>query len=250
MRSSVITQAERDTPEGQSSLVVQLTGIRAGYGKVTVLRDVDLDVAAGKIVAVLGPNGAGKTTLLKTAAGLLRPMSGSVVIGGKDLTRSAPNRRARAGLCLIPEGRGVFRNLSVRENLRLQIPHGHRDSSFERALDAFPDLKKRLGQIVGTMSGGQQQMLALSRAYLARPRVVMVDEVSMGLAPMVVDEMFAALRRLAATGAALVLVEQYVNRALALADHVVLLDRGRVAYDGPVAGLDQETVLSGYLGAR
>jgi branched-chain amino acid transport system ATP-binding protein len=227
---------------------LELDRVTAGYDRATVLRDVSLVVPAGKIVALLGPNGAGKTTLLRTATGLLRPTSGTVRINGVDMTRSAPNRRTRAGLCLVPEGRGIFRSLTVRENLRMQIPKWSKDVTVEGVLEVFPILRERLGQTAGTMSGGQQQMLALARSYLSDPRVVLLDEVSMGLAPKVVDEIFEAIEQLAATGAALLLVEQYVNRALKLADVVVLLDRGTVAFQGPPSDLDQDAVLRGYLG--
>jgi branched-chain amino acid transport system ATP-binding protein len=231
--------------------VLRVSNITAGYGRSTVLRDVSIDVPPGCIVALLGPNGAGKTTLLRTVAGLLRPASGAVWLNGAEVTRSAPHQRARAGLCLIPEGRGIFRNLTVRENLRMQVPPGAKGTakdSLEQVLSTFPVLRDRLGQTAGTMSGGQQQLLALARCYLTSPRVVLLDEVSMGLAPKVVDEIFAAIVTLASSGAALVLVEQYVNRALELASRAVLLDRGMVAYAGPTRDLDEAAVLRGYLG--
>jgi branched-chain amino acid transport system ATP-binding protein len=231
-----------------SAPVLQLAAVDAGYGRATVLRDVSVAVQAGRILALLGPNGAGKTTLLRTAAGILRPTAGQVLVDGRDLTKAAPNRRARAGLCLIPEGRGIFPSLTVRENLRIQVPPWRKDKATDRVLDVFPILRERLNQTAGTMSGGQQQMLSLARAYLSGPRVVLLDEVSMGLAPKVVDEIFETVHNLAATGVALVLVEQYVNRALELAHDVVLLDRGTVAFDGPADSLDQAAVLRGYLG--
>ena len=225
-----------------------LTDVQAGYGRTTVLRDVSISVPAGQIVALLGSNGAGKTTLLRTASGLVQPSRGSVSINGVELTRAAPHERAKAGLCLIPEGRGIFRALTVRENLRLQIPKWSKDKSMDRALDAFPILRDRLSQTAGTMSGGQQQMLALARSYLSNPHVVLLDEVSMGLAPKVVDAIFETLKNLAGTGAALLLVEQYVTRALEIADLVVLLDRGRIAFNGASGDLQQDAVLRGYLG--
>jgi branched-chain amino acid transport system ATP-binding protein len=240
-----------DRPPAHAEPVLQLSNITAGYGRSTVLRDVTVEVPAGSIVALLGPNGAGKTTLLRAAAGLLRPAAGTVRLNGAEVTRAAPHRRARAGLCLIPEGRGIFRNLTVRENLRMQIPPGAKgtaDEGLDRVLATFPVLRERLGQTAGTMSGGQQQLLALARCYLTSPRVVLLDEVSMGLAPKVVDEIFAAIVALAAGGAALVLVEQYVNRALELASRAVLLDRGTVSYAGPTSDLDEAAVLRGYLG--
>jgi branched-chain amino acid transport system ATP-binding protein len=227
-----------------------LAGVSAGYDGVTVLRGVDLVVPAGSIVALLGPNGAGKTTLLRTASGLLRPTAGRVLVGDRDVTGRAPNKRARVGLCLIPEGRGIFRSLTVRENLRMLVPPWRSDKSVDRALDAFPVLRQRLGQIAGTLSGGQQQMLALARTYLADPEVILLDEVSMGLAPKVVGEIFETLHDLAGRGVALLLVEQYINRALEMADQVVLLDRGRVVFDGSPADLDEDTVVKRYLGVE
>jgi branched-chain amino acid transport system ATP-binding protein len=229
---------------------LQLQNVTVGYGRLIVLRDVSLDVPAGQIVALLGPNGAGKTTLLRTAIGLVRPTSGTIRVKGADVTKVPPNRRAQAGLCLIPEGRGIFRGLTVRENLRMQVPPRSSSAAgaLERVLTVFPVLRQRLGQTAGTMSGGQQQMLALARSYLSNPDVVLLDEVSMGLAPKVVDQIFGAIRDLKASGTALVLVEQYVNRALELADLVVLLDRGTVAYSGPAGDLEEAAVLRGYLG--
>jgi branched-chain amino acid transport system ATP-binding protein len=227
---------------------LKLSAIHAGYGRTTVLRDVTIEVPKSQVVALLGPNGAGKTTLLRVASGLLRPSSGSIAVNGAEMTRATAAQRARAGLCLIPEGRGIWRNLSVRENLRLQVPPWATETGTDIAVAMFPVLGERIAQTAGTLSGGQQQMLALARAFLANPAVVLLDEVSMGLAPKVVDEIFEALRRLTDAGVALLLVEQYVTRALAMADRVVLLDRGRVAFEGTPDGLDEQAVLRGYLG--
>jgi branched-chain amino acid transport system ATP-binding protein len=233
-----------------SDTALQLRGVTAGYGRTTVLRNVDVTVESGTIVALMGPNGAGKTTLLALAAGLLRPMSGSVHVCGQDVTRRPPNQRGRAGLCLVPEGRGVFPNLTVRENLRLQVPPWQKDTSIDRALEAFPILKEKLGQPAGRMSGGQQQMLALSRCFLSNPAVVLLDEVSMGLAPRIIDEIFLALRSLAAEGVALLLVEQYVARALEMADRVYLLSRGSIGFVGSPDALDEEELMRRYVGVE
>jgi branched-chain amino acid transport system ATP-binding protein len=227
---------------------LELSHISAGYDKVTILRDVDVTVPQGCIVGLLGPNGAGKTTLLRTASGLLRPFAGTVKINGVDLTKAPPNQRAKTGLCLIPEGRGIFRSLTVRDNLRLQVPPWSTDNSVDKAMEVFPILGERFGQLAGTMSGGQQQMLALARAYLSNPTVVLLDEVSMGLAPKMVDAIFDTLQNLASTGVALLLVEQYVNRALEMVDTVVLLNKGKIMFTGAPNNLEQDEVLRGYLG--
>jgi branched-chain amino acid transport system ATP-binding protein len=228
--------------------VLALERVAAGYGAATVLRGIDLVVPAGSRLALLGPNGAGKTTLLRVAAGLIPARSGRVSLGGADVTRRRPDQRAAAGLCLVPEGRGIFRELTVHENLRLMSAERRPDLS--RVLEAFPVLGERMGQVAGSMSGGEQQMLALARCWLTRPQVVLLDEVSMGLAPLIVDEIFAALSRLADEGVALVIVEQYVDRALELADRVQLLVRGETRFSGPAAALDRDAVLGEYLGAE
>jgi branched-chain amino acid transport system ATP-binding protein len=240
--SRVQPQARGDGP------ALELRAVDAGYGATRVLHDVSISVPRSSVVALLGPNGAGKTTTLRVAAGLLRPSSGAVVIGGKAANRAAPFRRARLGVCLIPEGRGIFRSLTVRENLELQIPPWRKDRSVDAAIEAFPLLGQRLRQVAGSLSGGQQQMLALARAYLSAPDVVLLDEVSMGLAPVVVDQIFSSLRVLASTGASLVLVEQYVSRALEMADVAYLMSRGGIAWTGPAAGLDKDAITRAYLG--
>ena len=228
--------------------MLSLLGITAGYGPVTVLRDVSLAVPDGRVVALVGPNGAGKTTLLRVAAGLIRPERGSVRLDGTDLTPLPPHRRLDHGVCLVPEGRGVFPRLTVREHLRLYARQSGRPDGVDETVARFPRLGERLGQAAGTMSGGEQQMLALARAFMARPRVVMLDEVSMGLAPRVVDDIFDLLAALAATGIALLLVEQFVTRALALCDHVYLLQKGRVAFAGEPAEIDADALFASYVG--
>ncbi len=225
-----------------------LDGITAGYGSSTVLRDVSLAVPAGSVVALIGSNGAGKTTLLRVASGLLRPQHGSVRLGEQDLAGRATHVFSRAGVCHIPEGRGVFKSLTVRENILLQVAKGASEEALDRATSAFPRLGQRLTQTAGTMSGGEQQMLALARAYVSGPQVVLLDEVSMGLAPRVVDEIFDFLRLLASQGVALLIVEQYVQRALELADFLFVLDRGQLAFAGEPAELHIEEILATYLG--
>jgi branched-chain amino acid transport system ATP-binding protein len=212
--------------------MLELRGIEAGYGEHTVLRDVSLTVQPGTVVAVLGPNGAGKTTVLRVASGLLRPSAGAVLLGGEDVTRARPHARARRGLCHIPEGRGIYPTLTVRENLVLSSRQGEEAAALDRATSAFLVLGGKLRQPAGQLSGGQQQMLSLVRAYLTEPKLVLVDEASMGLAPVIVDQVFEFLGQIAASGAALVIVEQYVSRALALADRVYLLNKGGVVFSG------------------
>jgi branched-chain amino acid transport system ATP-binding protein len=214
-----------------------------------VLRDIDFRVPPSSVVALLGANGAGKTTLLRAASGLLRPSKGKVLLDGKDVTRRASHDRARGGLCLVPDGRGVFPSLSVRDNLQLQVPPWDKGGRIDEAFDIFPVLKERLKQTAGTMSGGQQQMLALARCFLAKPKVVLLDEVSMGLAPRVVEEIFQAVRRLASTGVAILLVEQYVTTALELADSVSVMSRGRISFTGSPDQVDHDALINHYISA-
>jgi branched-chain amino acid transport system ATP-binding protein len=228
--------------------MLSATGLDAAYGDTMVLRNVSLTVPAGSVVALLGANGAGKTTLLRAVSGLLRPRAGRVTFDGTDVTRSAPNELARLGLHHIPEGRAIFPALTVAENLVVYSEKGREKESVERTVDAFPRLGQRLGQVAGTLSGGEQQMLALARAYVRRPRMVLLDEVSMGLAPQLVDEVLGFLDRLAKEGTALLLVEQYVNKALAIADYVYILNRGRISFAGEPSELAGEDVFERYLG--
>ena len=228
--------------------ILELSGVVSGYGSMTVLRGVDLTVKPGQVVALLGPNGAGKTSLLRAASGLMRVQTGEVKIAGAAVTKASPNERARRGLCLIPEGRGIFRNLTVKENMRMCTPSWVREPRLDLVFEAFPILKDRQKQVAGTLSGGQQQMLALSRAVLADPAVVLVDEVSMGLAPIAVDVIFEALHTLAEGGVALLVVEQYVDRALAMADRCYLIKKGEIVYAGSAAELKGSQVLAEYLG--
>jgi branched-chain amino acid transport system ATP-binding protein len=224
-----------------------LEGIVAGYAETTVLRGVSLTVPPSAVVALLGANGAGKTTLLRVASGLLRPSAGRLVLDGADVSHHRPHQLAALGVCHVPEGRGIFPSLTVRENLALQAGGGGRDE-VARAVEAFPRLGERMSQTAGTLSGGEQQMLALARAYLANPKVMLLDEVSMGLAPKIVDEIFEFLHRLATEGASLLLVEQYVTRALALADYVYMMNRGQIVYCGEPSELEDEDVFARYLG--
>ena len=230
--------------------VLSVQDLRSGYGEKQVIRGVSLGVAEGRTLAILGPNGAGKTTLLKTMSGLLKPTAGKVLVDGEDMAHVTPHDRVARGLCHIPDPRGIFRTLTVRENLLLQAPKGQTSEAVERATTAFPRLGQRLSQVAGTMSGGEQQMLAVARSYVQHPRVVLLDEVSMGLAPNLVDEIFQFLGTLSATGVALIIVEQFVHRSLAMADEVVVLTRGRISLTGPADAFDEEDIFNAYVGAR
>jgi branched-chain amino acid transport system ATP-binding protein len=230
------------------STILELRGVEAGYGQVTVLRDIDLAVQQGSITAVIGANGAGKTTLLKVISGLIRNHRGTVNLNGQDLTRIPPYKRGDKGICLIPEGQGIFRTLTVRENLRLFSPPGNRKPDIEPAVTAFPVLGQRLNQTVGTLSGGEQQMLAVARAYLTRPEVILFDELSSGLAPILLDAIFDSVHKLATTGVSLLIVEQYVEKVLALADTAYILVRGRISWNGPANGVTEQLLADSYLG--
>ncbi len=228
---------------------LELASVTAAYGESIALRDVTLTVPDGRTVALLGANGAGKTTLLSVASGLLRPRLGRVLLDGREVTGEACDRRVERGLCHITEGRSIFPGLTVRENLRMFAPAGSEADAIERAVSAFPVLGQRLTQIGGTMSGGEQQMLALARAYGHHMPLVLLDEVSMGLAPIVVDEIFKFLRRLKEEGVSLLVVEQYAAKALALADFVYLLARGRVVFVGEPSELVGTDLFASYLGS-
>jgi branched-chain amino acid transport system ATP-binding protein len=238
-------------PQRSERAMLEMRGVYAGYSKTLVLRGVDLVVNSGSVVALLGSNGAGKTTLLRTLAGIVNPTSGSVFVGADDVTREPPYRRTQRGVCLIPEGRGIFPGLTVRENLRIQVPPRSTERhAIELAISSFPVLGKRLSQLAGTMSGGERQMLALARAWSSQAKLILLDEVSTGLAPMVVDEIYSALNGLAARSeTALLIVEQYVNRVLGIADDVYLLEKGEVSFHGAPNKLGQSELLSRYLGA-
>ena len=232
--------------EAAAEVPFSLSHISAGYGPVTVLRDVTVTLQAGSIVALLGPNGAGKTTLLRVASGLLQPSTGTVSVYGRDVTGVRSEDLARCGVCHIPEGRAIFRDLTVAENLALQSPPRQARQGSERAFEAFPLLRSRLSQLAGTLSGGEQQMLALARAYATRPSIVLLDEVSMGLAPKAVDAIFEFIERLAAEGVAILLVEQYVARALTIAVYAYVLDNGTIGFEGPPSEIDQDEVFKTY----
>jgi branched-chain amino acid transport system ATP-binding protein len=233
--------------------LLELDGVVAGYGRIEILHGVDLTVPAGTVVALLGPNGVGKTTTLRTVAGLVECRRGAVRFAGRRIDGRAPHEIAAGGLVLIPEGRGIFPNLNVRDNLRVNTNAGsdrsQRQTRLAWVLEHFPRLKERFDQRAGTLSGGEQQMLAISRAFLAGPRLLMVDEISMGLAPIVVEQLFADIALLKEQGIAILLVEQYMSRALELADICCVMTHGRIDFVGEPEELRRSSVLaSTYLG--
>ena len=228
-----------------AGLALEFRGVHAGYGSTEVLRNVSLRVPEGSVVTLLGPNGAGKSTLLKVAAGLLPAQRGEVRLGGSPLRGAAGHAVSRAGLCLLPEGRGIFPTLSVRENLELMGWDGDRRAE---VFTLFPVLERRFDQVAGTLSGGEQQMLAVARAVVSEPSVVLADEISFGLAPKVVDEIFAVLAALRDRGLTILLVEQYIQRALAFADFAYLMYKGGIVFAGEAFQLRSRDVIERYFG--
>ena len=213
--------------------LLQLRGVRAGYGAIEVLHGVDLTVPAGGVVAVLGPNGAGKSTMMRVVAGLHTPTDGDVILGGRRVNGADPVALARAGLCTIPEGRGVFPNLTVKENLQMVTYRGmSRKAVEERAFSYFPRLSERRTQMAGTMSGGEQQMLAVARAIASDPSMLLLDELSMGLAPLIVDQLYEAVRTISADGVTILVVEQFAAAVLDVADTAAVMVNGRVVLTG------------------
>jgi len=228
--------------------LLRLRNVEARYGRFVALKNVSLVVPEGAVVALLGPNGVGKTTLLRTVSGMLPATAGSIVFDGERIESLPDYAIARRRLAHIPEGRGIFPALTVRENLVM----GGFDAGAPGArdvFDLFPVLQQRLGQLAGTLSGGEQQMLALARAIISRPRLLMVDELSHGLAPVLVAQLFDTLGQIRAAGTTILLVEQYVRYALRLADVVVVMQKGRVAFIGEPAELQAEgAAAAAYLG--
>ncbi len=228
--------------------VLELIGVRASYGRIEVLHGVDLVVPPQSVVALLGPNGAGKTTTLRVAASQHRPTQGCVHVMGRHINGTEPDALARAGVCTIPEGRGIFANLSVEENLQMMSYVGQPFPEIRgRAFDLFPRLEERRSQIAGTLSGGEQQMLSMARALSTDPALLLLDEISMGLAPLIVAELFESVKKIAAQGVAILLTEQYAQTALAVADYAAIMTQGRIRSVGEPKDIAAE--LSGvYLG--
>jgi branched-chain amino acid transport system ATP-binding protein len=228
---------------------LELRDVYAGYGRIEVLHGISLAVPVGSVFALLGPNGAGKSTTLQICSGKIRPAKGCVHVAGSHVNGAAPEALSKAGVCRIPEGRGIFPNLTVAENLRmwtyatsLSLREVH-----EKAYARFPRLGERRTQLAGTLSGGEQQMLAMSRALVTDPGVLLLDEISMGLAPLIVAELYEVVAGLAADGISILLVEQFARTALAVADYAAVMTQGRIAMVGQPADV-ADFVSEAYLG--
>jgi branched-chain amino acid transport system ATP-binding protein len=229
--------------------LLAVRGLCASYGTIEVLHGVDLDVPAGSVVAVLGPNGAGKSTLLRTLAGLHPATRGSVLLGGRRVNGAHADDLARAGLSLVPEGRGIFPNLTVQEHLRMATHSGRTLADIETEVyERFPRLAERRTQVAGTLSGGEQQMLALARGLATDPALLILDELSMGLAPLIVEELYAQVAAIAAGGVSIVVVEQFARTVLGVADRATVLVNGRVRAVGRPADIEAE-LSDAYLGS-
>jgi branched-chain amino acid transport system ATP-binding protein len=235
-----------------ADILLEIRGLRSGYGAVEVLRGIDCEIRPGEIVALLGSNGAGKSTLNNTVCGLLPASAGRIVFDGEDITRARTTRVVAAGLIQIPEGRRIFPNLTVRENLELGAylrGKANRARNLERSLVLFPRLAERLAQRAATLSGGEQQMLAIGRGLMAEPRLLILDEPSLGLAPLLVEELFAFIKRLNGEGLAILLVEQNVGQSLAIAHRAYVLENGAIRFQGtPGELLHNPELKRAYLG--
>jgi branched-chain amino acid transport system ATP-binding protein len=237
--------------------MLTITNLEASYGKVEVLHGISMSVPKGKVVTLIGSNGAGKTTTMRAISGMIKPKAGTVTLDGKDITGLESHRIARAGLAHSPEGRRVFSTMSVTDNLLLGAfprftrsrPRGDVKHDLEKALELFPRLKERQHQLAGTLSGGEQQMLAMARAVMLNPEVILLDEPSMGLAPILVDEVFRIIVRLKDEGVTMLLVEQFAAAALNVADYGYVLENGRISVHGPAEKLKNDpAVQAAYLG--
>ena len=236
------------TPEAKPPLL-ELRDVHAAYGRIEVLRGVDLTVPANTVVALLGPNGAGKTTTLKVASGQMEPTEGHVHIAGQHVNGAAPEELVKAGVCTIPEGRGIFPNLTVNENLRLFAYAGVTSESEirETAFTRFPRLSERRSQMAGTLSGGEQQMLAMARALATDPKLLLLDELSMGLAPLIVEELYEAVAQIARDGVAVLVVEQFARTALAGAEYGAVMTNGKIIAVGQPQDIEAQ-LSEAYLG--
>ena len=237
--------------------MLSIRNLQAGYGKVQVLHGIDIDVPSGQVITLIGSNGAGQTTTMRAVSGMIKPTSGEITLGDKRIDGLDSHRIAKLGLAHSPEGRRVFATMTVMDNLRLGAfprltgsrPRGDIAADLDRAMDLFPRLKERRNQLAGTLSGGEQQMLAMARAVMLRPDIVLLDEPSMGLAPILVDEVFRIISNLKSEGVTMLLVEQFAAAALGVADYGYVLENGRISVHGPAENLrNDDKVRAAYLG--
>lgn len=234
--------------------MLKVTGIQSYYGKIQALKGIDLEVAEGSIVTLLGANGAGKTTTMKSISGLLKPKEGKIEFSGEDVTRLRPDQLVRKGIALVPEGRAVLSTMTVIENLQMGA-YQRKDSEvgldLEKVMQRFPILKERKEQLAGTLSGGQQQMLAIARALMSRPRLLLLDEPSMGLAPLIVADIFRIIKEINEAGTTILLVEQNARQALKVANYGYVLETGKMIAHGPTEELlGDERIKAAYLGHK
>ena len=233
--------------------MLELQQLTAGYGEARALWDVSMSVATGELLCVVGPNGAGKTTLVNTIAGILKPQAGRIVMEGRDITPLAPHRYCEAGIALVPEGRRLFTGMTVAENLDvgsfLPAAKSRRKQTRDEVLALFPALEAKLTSPAGELSGGQQQMVAIGRALMARPRLLLLDEPSLGLSPLIVSGMFEAIRKISASGITIVLVEQNVSLAMRISHRACVLELGRIVAEGvPAELMERPEIRKAYLG--
>jgi len=229
--------------------LLELNNISAAYGTIEVVHEVSFNVEAGEVLALLGSNGGGKSTLMNVVSGIHAPTAGTIMFNGKDVTKMSASERVKAGICAIPEGRGIFPNLTVKENLRLATYAGVSQQEVEAiAFDRFPRLAERKMQLAGTMSGGEQQMLSLARAFVVKPKLLILDELSMGLAPLIVEDLYSRVAALAAEGMALLVVEQFARTILPLANRAAIMAHGVITHVGSPQEIEQ-TLSASYLGA-
>jgi branched-chain amino acid transport system ATP-binding protein len=229
--------------------LLELRGVKAAYGRIEVVHGVDLVVPSGKVLAILGPNGAGKSTTLKVASGLMQPTAGDIFVAGRRVNGARADELARAGLCLVPEGKGIFPNLTVRENLRMSTYTGRSLRDIEEiAYARFPRLAERRTQLAGTLSGGEQQMLAMTRGLATDPALLLLDELSMGLAPIIIEELYEVVANVASEGVSILVVEQFAQTVLGVADEAVVMVHGEIVSIGTPSEL-AEQLSSAYLGS-
>jgi branched-chain amino acid transport system ATP-binding protein len=244
--------ASSNLEETSGDILLEVVGVTSGYGRTVVIRDINMTVHGGQVVALVGINGSGKSTTLRTLSGLLRVKSGSIRYNGVDISTLSAHERSRMGICHITDTRAIFPDLTVEENIRLHVgaKRSALKAAMEQATAAFPKLGERRRQSAGTLSGGEQQMLALARAFVTRPKLLLLDELSTGLAPIVIDEIYQAITALVSTGISTIIVEQYVKRIIPLADVMYVMARGEMSEGEDVGDVVVADLVDSYLKGR